>query len=37
MEVVLRVIFKDSILVVQARKGTICFAWTDLYDFDTNL
>ena len=37
MEVVLGVIFKDSIIVVQAKKGRISFAWTDLYDFYTNL
>ena len=37
MEVVLGVIFKDSIIVVQAKKGRICFSWTDLYDFYTNL
>ena len=37
MEVVLGVIFKDSIIVVQANKGRICFAWTNLYDFYSNL
>ena len=33
VEVVLGVIFKDSIIVFQAKKSRICFAWTDLYDF----